>query len=231
LWTADASGGDPKQITHLNVRTMGLPRWSHDGNRIAFHAWVGPRPQVMILDLKDTGSQPRVLSEYTVGYFGPSWSGDEKYLYADWIGKDMLVKIPTDGGAALPLFGGVSCKVSPDGGRIYFGKIGHPGLFYRSLQGDPVANPEDKLLDDYIAPGADLNIFPDGIYYMSKPVAGFQVIRFYNFAQRRSVDVLRIRDTRGPGNTPSLAVSPDRRRLIFAQYTGRSSDLTLTDFQ
>ena len=198
VWTADTSGGDLRQITHLNVRTMGFPRWSHDGTRIAFHAWVGARPQIMVLDLKVPGSQPRVVSESTVGYFAPSWSGDEKYLYADWVGRDMIVRIPTSGGPALPMFTGVSCKVSVDGSNIYFSKVGHSGLFSRSLRGDPVSNPEEKLVDDYMSPGADLNIFPDGIYYVSRSKATPQVIRFYNFAHRRSVDVLRLRDVPGP---------------------------------
>jgi len=231
LWTADASGGDLRQITHLKVQTIGPPRWSHDGTRIAFHAWVGPRPQIMILDLKVPESQPRVLSEYTVGYFAPSWSGDEKYLYADWVGRSMIVRIPTNGGPALPMFEGVSCKVSADGSRIYFSKDGHSGLFSRSLLGDPVSNPEEKLVEDYMAPGVDLNIFPNGIYYTSKTVGDFQIIRFYNFAQRRSVDVLRIRDMRGQGVAPSLALSPDRRRMIFGQFSGRGGDVTLTEFQ
>jgi dipeptidyl aminopeptidase/acylaminoacyl peptidase len=35
LWTVNADGSDPKQITHLNGYAA-RPRWSHDGKRIAF---------------------------------------------------------------------------------------------------------------------------------------------------------------------------------------------------
>ena len=233
VWTADASGGNLRQITHLN-RILRFPRWSHDGTRIAFNAEMILRPQLFTLDLRRR-SQPVPITAETVGYYAPTWSGDEKYLYANRADTGEIYRIPIGGGDALRLFEGASPKVAPDGLKIYYGKLNHPGLFARSLVGDPADNPEDRLVDDYIAPGDDLTIFPDGIYYTSHekgtPAGQFHRIRFYSFLRRAAVDVLEIASVSGPGIVPGITVSADRRSLIYTGLSHRGGDLVLIDFQ
>ena len=233
IWTTDASGGNLKRITHLN-RIVRFPRWSHDGTRIAFHGEMGIRPQLFITDLRSR-SQPVPVTSEAVGYYTPSWSGDEKYLYASRAETDEVYRIPIAGGDALRLFEGAACKVAPDGSKIYYGKINHAGLFARSLAGDPAGNPEERLVDDYIAPGDDLTIFPDGIYYTSHekgaPVEQFNRIRFYSFSRRTSVDVLETPNAGGPGVVPGVTVSADRRSLVYTALSQRGGDLLLIDFQ
>jgi Tol biopolymer transport system component len=230
IWRADISGEHLTQLTHVRGPTAGFARWAHDSKRIAFHNWMGPRPILMVVDAFDN-NPPRAITDDSVGYFAPTWSGDDQYLYADRTVVGRMTRVPLNGDQAQGLFDGVSSKISPDGSRIYYGKINHPGLFVRSMAGDPASNPEEKIVDDYITPGDDLNIFPDGIYYISYEAATRpRFIRFHSFAQHKSTDILQVRNL-NTRRTRGLTVSPDRRRMIYAELTGRGGDISMIDFQ
>jgi hypothetical protein len=127
-----------------------------------------------------------------------------------------------------PLFEGFTGITTTEGHRILYGKIeGHLGVFARSLDGDPAANPEEKLVDDY-TPGDDLNPFQDGFYYISWNGEGKpRPVRFYSYTQRKAMNVFPLRDLPSPQD---LAVSPDRRRLVYSQFSGLGTDLTLIEF-
>jgi dipeptidyl aminopeptidase/acylaminoacyl peptidase len=239
LWIVETNGQNARQVTRLGSRTMGYPRWSADGKRIAFHAWVGAKPQIHILDadralsgkLATLGDGVKKITDAALGFFSPGWSPDGKYIYANRsTGGPQIFRIPSEGGTPEELFEGVSAMVTPDGHTIVYAKLGRTGVFSRSLDGDVATNSEFKLVDDYKPPSADITPFPDGFYYIgwdgpAKP----RVARFYNFAQKKSVDVA-VLTGRAP-DTAGLAVTPDRRRLMYSVFTGTGKDLTLIEFQ
>jgi Tol biopolymer transport system component len=240
IWIMDENGENARQVTDLGSKTMGYPRWSPDGKRIAFHAWVGDKPQIHILDVDRAlnGASPakrgdgvKQITDATLGFFSPGWSPDGKYIYANRaVGGARIFRIPSNGGTPEDLFEGVTAMITPDGRTILYGKLGRAGIFSRSLEGDVATNSEIKLVDDYKPPGADLMPFADGLYYIgwdgpAKP----RVARFYNFKQRKSVDVAVL-----PGrvsDTPGLIVAPARRSLAFSVFPGSSKDFTLIEFQ
>jgi eukaryotic-like serine/threonine-protein kinase len=237
VWMAGFDGRNPRQLTHLNATQIGYPRWSPDSRHIAFHAWIGNKPQIFTIDLADLaepGKGSEAVMQITNSAFGfivPSWSANQQYLYVSRIvGGSRTFRIPAKGGTPEDLFEGSGDWVTRDGGKIIYFKVGHPGIFSRSLDGDPSTNAEEKLVEDYKAPGADLNPFPDGLYYISwngdgKPRA----VRFYSYSQRKSVDVVALRGLLG--SPADLAVSPDRRRLVYDQFSGMGTDLTLIEFR
>jgi serine/threonine protein kinase len=231
LWMVNTDGSQLTQLTHFNAPNAGFPRWSHDGLRIVFHSWVGTRPKLIIVDAAGAAHASRAITEDSMGFFAPSWSADEQYVYADRTVVNRIVRIPAAGGAPVDLFEGAASKVSPDGARIYYGKLGHPGLYSRSLAGDPAANPEEKLLDDYVTPGDDLTIFPDGLYYMSYSPEKPRMIRFYNFSRKSTTDILATRAFLERSFTRGLAVSPDRRKMVYSELTGWGGDFSMIDFQ
>jgi hypothetical protein len=141
-----------------------------------------------------------------------------------------MFRIPSKGGPIEDLFEASGGVVAPDGRRILYFKVGYRGIFSRSLDGDPAANLEEKLVDDYKAPGDDLNPFEDGVYYISwNGDARPRTIRFYSYAQKKSVDVFVLP---GPVGSPQdLTVSPDRRRLVYHQLAGTGTGLSVIDFQ
>ena len=175
--------------------------------RIAFHAWLGPKPQIFIVDVErnlgDTGSQIQKVSDSAFGFLAPAWSPDEKYLYVSRMtGGNRTFRIPANGGEPKDLFEGAGAVAAPDGHHVIYAKIGHLGIFSRSLDGDPTTNSEEKLVDDYRPPGSDLSPFRDGFYYVGwygegKP----RRIRFYSYVQKRSVDVAVVP---GPMGSPKV---------------------------
>lgn len=230
IWVADANGRNPHQLTHLNSTVIGYPRWSADSRRIAFHSWMGSRPQVFTIGV-DSNRPAAQLTNAAFGALSPSWSADGKYIYFGRIvDSPRMFRIPAQGGPIEDLFEASGGIVAPDGRRIVYFKENRSGIFSRSLDGDPASNPEVKLVDDYKAPGDDLNPFPDGIYYISWNGDGRRrAVRFYNYAQKKSVDVIELP---GPVATPpDLAVSPDRRRLIFHQLSAAGTQLSMIDFE
>jgi Tol biopolymer transport system component len=231
VWTANTSGNNPRQLTHLNSAMIGFPRWSADSRRIAFHAWVDSRPQIFTVDAAKKNDLAIQLTNAAFGAVAPTWSTDGKYIYFSRIaGSSRMFRIPARSGPVEDLFEASGGIVTPDGHRIIYFKESQVGLFSRSLDGDPASNPEVKLLDDYKAPGDDLNPFAEGVYYISwNGDARRRAIRFYNYSLKKSVDIFALP---GPIGIPQdLAVSPDRLRLIYHQLSRTGADLSVIDFQ
>lgn len=85
-------------------------------------------------------------------------------------------------------------------------------------------------MDDYKPPGDDLNPFPDGVYYISWNGDGQRrSIRFYSYAQKKSVDIFVLP---GPVGSPQdLAVSPDRLQMVYHQLSSLGTDLSVIEFE
>jgi len=235
VWMTDAEGRNPRQLTRINATMIGHARWSGDSRRIAFHTWIGNKPQIHTIDLHESlvagVYRTKKITDSAVGFSMDSWSADGKYLYVNRAtGGARIFRVPVDGGPPEDLFEGATGMVTSDGHSIVYGKLGRSGLFQRSLDGDPATNAEEKLVDDYRAPGVDLNPFPEGVYYMSWNGEGKpRAVRFYSYANKKSMDIISIS---GTFRTPvGLAVSPDRRRLVYNLLSGTGTDLTLIEFQ
>jgi hypothetical protein len=113
-------------------------------------------------------------------------------------------------------------------GRVVYAKNGKRGIFARSLKGEAATNPEEKLVDDYSSPIAPMQVFPDGLYYLSRPVAGFESprLRFYSFVTRRSVDIAALRMGGG-----GFTISPDRRRIVYDAPIVDGVDLSVIEMR
>ena len=85
-------------------------------------------------------------------------------------------------------------------------------------------------MDDYKAPGPDLNAFPDGVYYISWNGDGNPcAVRFCSYGQKKSIDVV---PYPAPFELPrGLGVAPDLRHLVYELLSGTGTDLTLIEFR
>jgi serine/threonine protein kinase len=227
-WIADDSG-IVRPLTRVNAVGLGWPRWSPDGTRVAMHVFRDGKPQIFSVDA-GTGVHLTQITTSPFGFYMDCWSrsGDALLLTRASGDPTRTFRVRADGSHLEDLFEGGPGAVAADGRSFIYGKAGHAGLFRRSLEGDTQNNPEEKLADDYISPGVDLNPFGDGVYYISSQSDRQpKRVRYYVFAQHKSVDVLAI-----DGLTPvpaGLAVSPDRTRLVYDVVAGR--DLTLVEFR
>jgi hypothetical protein len=124
-------------------------------------------------------------------------------------------------------FEGKSATETSDG-RVLYIKNDRWGLFARSLAGDPTANPEDTLVEDIKGPYGYFAPVERGVYYTALDAKGYVGLRFFDYAQRRSVEVASRSIT---GRVNSLTVTPDGSRLVYTQNPTAGIDLTLIQFQ
>ena len=125
-------------------------------------------------------------------------------------------------------FEGKSAAETSDG-RVLYIKNDRPGLFARALAGDPRANSEERLVEDIRGPIGYFAPVSQGVYYTGQDERGrYAGLRFFDYAQRRSVEVAP-RSLTGPVN--SLTVTPDGRRLVYTRNPKDGIDLALIQFR
>jgi dipeptidyl aminopeptidase/acylaminoacyl peptidase len=119
-----ADGSQPRQLTHFNGGTASSPRWSPDGQRIAFDATIDNNRDIYVTQA-DGGSATRMTSELSAEG-QPSWSRNGQWLYfmSDRSGSRQIWKMPAGGGPPLQVtkMGGYQAFESTDGRTIYYAK-------------------------------------------------------------------------------------------------------------
>jgi serine/threonine protein kinase/Tol biopolymer transport system component len=78
LWRSRADGTERLQLTYAPL-VASLPRWSPDGQRIAFDATQFGKPWKVFL-VSAQGGDPREVSSENRGEFDPTWSPDGKQI-------------------------------------------------------------------------------------------------------------------------------------------------------
>ena len=234
IWMADPDGANLTQLTMLGLQRAGIPRWAPDGHRIAFFARMRDEPQIYVVDTDRPEAGPRQITFDVPGCNVPSWSRDGVWVYCSRriAGELRLyrVKVAEEGRDRQleRLFEGKDARETADG-RILYIKDDRPGLFSRSLAGNPLDNPEERLVDDIIGPIAYYAPTLDGVYYTGQNrLGGYVSLRFFDNARHVAVDVAPGSAT---GAMAALAVSPDGKELFYAQEAQAGIDLALIDFR
>ena len=224
VWTVDAEGLNPIQLTSFEGPPVTMPRWSPDGRRIAFDARVNGNADIYLIDAN--GGAPVRLTEDEASDLAPSWSQDSTTVYfsSNRSGTWEVWRKPSSGGTAtrVTYHGGYNALESPDGQILYYTKKGEPGLWRRS------AGDEEETLVLGALEAFDWGnwaVADDGIYFVRRQTDG-PTIRFYSFVTGRSTPVASLDDV---PDQPSLAVSPDGRVLLYAHVDRNESDIVLVE--
>jgi Tol biopolymer transport system component/DNA-binding winged helix-turn-helix (wHTH) protein len=224
VWVADADGSNPRQVTHLGAYLLGYPKWSPDGTRVAFHARLPYVAEVYVVDV-DRGA-PQQITHADPGLALTSWSNNGRFLYASTLmgGISVTHRFAVQGGPVERLWEGSLACESVDGKYILYWRANTPGIFRRSSAGDLAKNPEEPLIPDFW-PNNHLGGYApvaDGVYYVSGDAKGKpSPFRFFDYATHKSIDVA----PPAPGLARGFAVSPDRRRILFAARSPIGGDL------
>lgn len=222
IWVSDADGGNAVQLTFFRTSKPESPRWSPDGQTIAFGE-AGADQVVSV-----AGGQPRRLSTDIPRFDGPVWSRDGQSIYYRRVvekGETQIWKAPVAGGKPVQVTrnGGFSAKESPDGKFLYYTKATVKGIWRM-----PAGGGTETLVLKEMEPSLPgyWDVFDDGLYYVNVKADSKPAIEFYNFATRRSIPLVAMSNQPDPW-FGGMTLSPDRKRIVFSQRQYQSSEILL----
>ena len=225
IWTAHMNGSDPVQITSSGF-SAGSPSWSPDSRSIAYDA----RPSLFAhIFLTDAMGGPG--HEITSGNFNdiiPSWSADGRSIYfsSTRSGTWQIWKASSNGSGTaqqVTTGGGMVALESEDGRWLYFTRSSEPGLWRMPLGGGP----EHKIFDGPPVGYQNYWTLSGNIPYSLAERNGHYAIGRVDpeAGTGRNIHVLK----EDPTPMAGMSVSPDGKRLIFAELTRAASGLTLVE--
>ncbi|MBI3653066.1 MAG: PD40 domain-containing protein [Acidobacteria bacterium] len=233
IWICDRNGGNIMQLVDRGPHLTGTPHWSPDGRWIVYDSRSNDLEQAGNADIyiiSAEGGQPRRLTTEPSEDVTPSWSRDGQWIYfcSSRSGSMQIWKVPAAGGEALQVtrYGGFEACESTDGKILYYSK----GRSVPGIWQVPVAGGEESLTLDYHKAGywRLWTVMEKGIYFATATTPSRPVIEFYNFATRKVTTVATL-DKPISRYDPGLAISPDRRSLLFTQMDQSGSDIMLVD--
>jgi Tol biopolymer transport system component/DNA-binding winged helix-turn-helix (wHTH) protein len=226
VWMCRSDGSGLVQLTHYNSVT-GTPRWAPDGQQIAFDSRPAGNSDIFVVDSK--GGPPRKLTSEYSNEVVPSWSRDGRWIYyaSDRTGSWELWKMPSTGGPAVQVtrHGGFAAFESPDGGFLYYAKgLTVPGLWRIPMNGGEESEIISSLEAGYWGYWA---VVENGIYYLDMTAAK-PAIAFFDITAHRTT---RVFDLEKPParEAPGLAVSPDKKTILYTQLDTLNSDIILVE--
>jgi Tol biopolymer transport system component len=212
--------------TFRSSAEAGTPRWSPDGQQIAFD--FEPEGNVDVYVLKIDEGRPHNLTNSPSHDSAPTWSRDGQWIYftSDRSGTNQIWKIPAKGGPAVPVTkkGGYSpAYESSDGKNLYYSK----DVMTSGVWKIPLGGGEETLVLDQPTAGfyGYWDLGEKGIYYYN---SGTKDIEFFDFARKQ---VSKIATPLKPPIklNPGFSVSPDHRWILFAHNDQSNSDIMLVE--
>ena len=227
LWVCNVDGSDARPITELG--DSGTPRWSPDGQTIAYDAHIHKYSAVLLVSVN--GGEPRIAVATGANNSVPSWSRDGKYLYfaSDRTGQYEVWKMPVDGGEPVEVTheGGFSGFESADGQYFYYAKNQFPGP---EIWRVPVnGGVETEVLPPArSATWAAWGISGDRLYYVDQGLGDIALLSEVDLKTQKTRQVTML------GRFPFwLAVSPDGKRILFDRNDSETATslVELSDFE
>ena len=224
IWRADVSGGSAVQLT--SMRTVpGWPRWSPDGQQIAFHTnGVDGSGDIFVVSAE--GGQPRNVTSHAATDVFPTYSRDGRWIYfsSTRAGRPAIWKVQASGGPAVQVSAGLGMMAieSPDGADLYYtesSSANSPAPLWRL----PVAGGNAvKIVDGVNSTSFDVR--ENGIYYLER-VSGETRLQFFDLASSKAVTVVGKLGFVDGG----VSASTDGRTIFFTRIDSAVNDLMLVE--
>lgn len=222
IWTSNADGSHPIQLTSFGGPYTANPRWSPDGTRIAFETRTEGQADIYTIDAR--GGLPRQVTHHDANDRAPNWSRDGEWIYFGSNRNDtwQVWKIPITGGPAQQVTreGGFAAQEGSDE-MLYFTHIDQPGLFRMPMEeGNAAMVISSTIKEDW----GNWAVAENGIYFIQRAPTH---LCFFDFATGSS-EVLGPLGSL-PIGVPSLSISPDGTTLVRAKQRHRESDVWMID--
>jgi Tol biopolymer transport system component/predicted Ser/Thr protein kinase len=242
IWVVDGSGGNALQLTSLGRGgEVGAPRWSPDGESVAFEFGPIEGTNVDVYVVDSSGGPPRRVTSSDAIDAMPSWSRDGRWIYfgsnrsGDW----QVWKVPSSGeepGSARQVtrHGGFAAVESTDGASVYFsrklsGRHDPQNAIWRLPVG---GGDEEAVVESFRAGSGSWDVTAWGIYFVDRSFSPGEewVVRFLAFGQHGAKDVARLAHPPYLAG-PAVSVSPDGRWLLSTQSQGEFDLMLVEGFQ
>jgi len=227
IWSCNDDGSGLIKLTSL-ATFSGSPRWSPDGQQIAFDSLPKESGTRDIYVISSQGGAPRRLTtEDDYDDMIPSWSKDGQWIYftskrsGDW----QVWKTPAFGGDPVQVTkqGGYMAFEASDGNVYYAKSPTASGIWTVPVNGGN----EVPVLQSVAGYWANWAVARDGIYYIEPETKKGAAIEYYNFTTRRITEV-------APLGKVALswfgfAVSPDGQTALYTRTDHEGSDIMLVE--
>jgi Tol biopolymer transport system component len=223
VWVSGLEGENAVRVTSLQGRASGEPRWSHDGQWIAFESRKDGRADVFAI--RSDGSGLRQLTTHPADDVSPSWSRDGAWIYysSNRAGEWDVWKTHWETGREVRVTsgGGLGAAESPDGRYVYYVKPQFStayGFLWRALVR---GGPEELVLNDFQMTYRGFSVVDGAVYFISDDKRqGSNSLFLLRLA---SGAVKRIMPLGALAFCPEI--TPDGRRMFYALAEEKGYDL------
>jgi Tol biopolymer transport system component len=227
IWIADPVGSVQIRATNFSGSHVADPRWSHNGQRLAYQARTHGIPSVFMLNCNAQDmhcNAPTLLSSLGSAEV-PSWSADDRFLYfaSDRSGRSEIYKQAIEGGPVKQVThnGGYFSRESPDGKWLYFTRPEMAGVWRMApgtSPGKPASAEELVIGPPYNPPPECWTQAGDEIVFIDRPLnTQPAAIRAYNIVTKRVRLIVSLKPYFFDANDTRVSVSPDLRWVLYSQ--------------
>jgi len=220
LWMADSSGMNRQQLTFLE-RSVNYPRWSHNGDKVAFLAPVENSNSDRIFIIEVESKKVTALASPFQLHNRPTWSFDDSAIISAGYNNEFtdLYQISIQGGATE--------RLTFDNGR--YGIMTSPttllytrtkaGLWQKELGGKPFLKLDKDIFSARYAWIHDNNV----VYYRQRTPEHQQYLR-YDFNQEIQTELFRLPPSRKRGYQ-EISLNSQKGELLFTSGKSAQSDI------